>query len=64
MAEIHDRMPIILDLRRLGEGPDPRELLRPFPAKLMGMWPILTRVNKPANDDPSTIDPIESVATA
>jgi hypothetical protein len=27
--------------------PDPRELMRPFPADLMRMWPISTRVNKP-----------------
>jgi hypothetical protein len=25
----------------------------------MRMWPISTRVNKPENDDPSIIEPIE-----
>ena len=35
---------------------------RPFPAELMPMWPISTRVNKPENDDPSIIEAIE-VAT-
>jgi putative SOS response-associated peptidase YedK len=31
----------------LSEEPDPRDLMRPFPAELMRMWPISTRVNKP-----------------
>jgi putative SOS response-associated peptidase YedK len=39
--------------------PDPRDLMRPFPAALMRMWPISTRVNKPENGDPSIADPIE-----
>jgi hypothetical protein len=33
----------------LGEEPDPRDLMRPFPAEPMRMWPISTRVNKPEN---------------
>jgi putative SOS response-associated peptidase YedK len=40
-----------------GDEPDPRELMRPFPADLMRMWP--TRVNKPENDDPSIVQPVE-----
>ena len=56
VADIHDRMPVILApadyARWLGEEPDPRDLMRPFPADLMRMWPISTRVNKPENDDP------------
>src|SRR5437588_7144649 len=63
VAEIHDRMPVILSrydyARWLGEEPDPRDLMRPFPAELMRMWPISTRVNKPENDDPSIVEPIE-----
>ena len=39
--------------------PDPRELMRPFPAGLMRMWPISTRVNKPENDDSLVVEPIE-----
>src|SRR5262245_64789441 len=38
---------------------DEPDLMRPFPAHLMRMWPISTRVNKPENDDPSIIEPIE-----
>jgi len=66
VAEIHDRMPLILApgdyARWLGEEPDPRDLMRPFPAAPMRMWPISTRVNKPENDDAAIVEPIE-VAT-
>jgi hypothetical protein len=46
------------------------ELMRPFPADLIRMWPISTRVNKPENADPSIVEPIalespyRTVATA
>jgi putative SOS response-associated peptidase YedK len=62
VAEIHDRMPLILapgDYGRwLGDEPGPHELMRPFPAEPLRMWPISTRVNKPENDDPSIVEPI------
>jgi len=68
VAEIHDRMPVILapaDYSRwVSEEPDPRDLMRSFSAHLMRMWPISTRVNKPENDDPSIIEPIESATDA
>ena len=68
VADIHDRMPLILAPegygRWLGDEPDPRDLLRPFPAGLMRMWPISTRVNKPENDDPSIVEPIEPATDA
>jgi putative SOS response-associated peptidase YedK len=63
VAEIHDRMPAILapgdHARWLSDELDPRDLMRPFPAKLMRMWPISTRVNKPENDDPSILEPVD-----
>ena len=63
VAEIHDRMPLILGPhdygRWLSEEPDPRDLMRPFPAEPMRMWPISTRVNKPENDDPSIVELIK-----
>jgi putative SOS response-associated peptidase YedK len=63
VAGIHDRMPVILArddcARWLGEEPDPHELMRPFSAGLMRMWPISPRVNTPENDDPSIVAPIE-----
>jgi isoleucyl-tRNA synthetase len=58
-------MPVILAPadyeRRLGKEPDPRDLMRPYPAEPMRMWPISTRVNKPENDDPSIVEPTELV---
>ncbi len=44
--------------------------MRPFPADLIPMWPISTRVNKPENADPSMVEPMalespyRTVATA
>jgi putative SOS response-associated peptidase YedK len=68
VAEIHDRMPAILApgdyARWLRDEPDPRDLMRPFPAKPMRMWPISTRVNKPENDDPTIVEPVELATDA
>ena len=65
VADIHDRMPVILppeayDRWLANIEPDPRDLLAPFPAELMTMWPISTRVNKPDNDDPGILDPVRA----
>jgi putative SOS response-associated peptidase YedK len=61
VAQIHDRMPLILPKaayeRWLSSEPDPNDLLAPFPAKLMVMWPVSTRINRPENDDASLLDP-------
>jgi len=61
VAQIHDRMPLILPKsayeRWLGTDPDPHDLLMPFPAEQMAMWPVSTRVNNPDNDDASLLDP-------
>jgi putative SOS response-associated peptidase YedK len=66
VAEIHDRIPLIVARadygRWLSAEPDPHDLLRPFPPSPMRMWPISARVNKPENDDPSILQPIESSA--
>ena len=68
VAQIHDRMPAILPpanyTRWLSDEPDPRELMRLYPAELMRMWPISTRVNKPENDDPSIFEPIDLATDA
>jgi putative SOS response-associated peptidase YedK len=68
VADIHDRMPVILSrydyARWLSEEPDPRDLMRPFPPELMRMWPISTRVNKPENDEPSILDPVQVTTDA
>lgn len=50
VAQIHDRMPLILPKtaynRWLGEEADPKDLLVPFPAEPMTMWPVSTRVSQ------------------
>jgi putative SOS response-associated peptidase YedK len=66
VAGIHDRMPVILapgDYHRwVADEADPHELMQPYPANLMRIWPISTRVNKPENDDPSIVERIDLAA--
>jgi len=68
VAQIHNRMPLILaphDYKRwLGDDPDPRDLLRPFLAEPMRMWPVSTRVNKPENNDPLIVEPVKLASAA
>ena len=58
VSQIHDRMPLILPKsayeRWLGQESDPSDLLVPFPAEAMAMWPLSTRVNSPENRDVAT----------
>jgi putative SOS response-associated peptidase YedK len=59
LADVHDRMPVILspDCYELWLDPGFRspmalaEMLRPFAARLMKRHPVSTRVNSVANDD-------------
>jgi putative SOS response-associated peptidase YedK len=55
-------MPAILrpaDYERwLGEEPNPPDLLSPFPAEQMIMWPISMRVNSPKNDDETLLEEV------
>jgi putative SOS response-associated peptidase YedK len=60
---IHDRMPVILDPEDYdcwlsNIEPDPQDLLVPYPAEPMTMWPISTRVNSPANDHADLLTPV------
>jgi putative SOS response-associated peptidase YedK len=59
VAEIHDRMPAILapkdHSRWYSTELDPRDLLQPYPADLMTMWPVSKRLNSIENDDPTLI---------
>ena len=62
MAELHDRMPVILDPADYDRWLDPEalgaeELLRPCPAEWLEAVPVSTRVNSPANDDESILQP-------
>ena len=61
VGDIHDRMPVIIPPESYDRwlstlDPDPRDLLVPYPAGPMKIWPISTRVNKPENDDASILD--------
>ena len=61
MAELHDRMPVILDPANHGAwldlGRGGQELLRPCPEEWLEAVPVSTRVNSPRNDDPSLLQP-------
>ena len=67
VAELHDRMPVILPHRHHNEwlGSDTLarerldELLRPHPSPGMEAYPVSTRVNSPRNDDPECVRRID-----
>lgn len=66
LAEIHDRMPVILadedQEAWLQTDADPRELkalLAPFPARAMKSFPVSKKVNSALVDEPRLIEPIE-----
>jgi putative SOS response-associated peptidase YedK len=59
-------MPIILaeehHAKWLGEIEDGnlKELLEPYPADQMKIWPISQRVNSPKNDDPTLVESLHA----
>jgi len=62
LAAIHARMPVIIPPEAYGrwlspEERDPAELLKPYPAEAMTLWPVSTRVNSPAYDDAALLEP-------
>lgn len=67
VADIHDRMPVILAPKDYTAWLDPAmrdvealgEMLKPFPAGRMAAYPVSTRVNSPANNSPDCIAPLE-----
>lgn len=64
MADLHDRMPVIIPRPDHARWLDPKikdpaavaDLLRPYPAGEMEAWPVDTLVNSPANDSPRCIE--------
>lgn len=63
MAELHDRMPVILDPadydRWLDPAvPDADELLRPCPDDMLEAVPVSSRVNNPRNQGPDLVQPV------
>jgi len=42
-----------------GKSRIPHDLLITYPSEPMRMWPVSKRVNKPENDDPAILEPVE-----
>lgn len=65
-AEVHNRMPVILPSDLYGAWLEPdnddREellsMLAPYPAEEMEAYAVSKRVNRPANDEPSVLEPV------
>jgi putative SOS response-associated peptidase YedK len=61
VATIHNRMPVIIapaDYERwLTANPPPIDLLKPYPAQSMRVWPVSERVGNTHNDDAKLIAP-------
>jgi putative SOS response-associated peptidase YedK len=63
MAELHDRMPVILEQQNwpmwLGEAEGDRTvLMRPAADGLLRVWPVDRRVGSPRNNRPELLAPI------
>lgn len=63
MAPIHDRMPVVIDQPDwplwLGETEgDAASLLHPAAEDTLRVWPVSTRVNRPANNDAELLAPL------
>jgi putative SOS response-associated peptidase YedK len=67
--EVHDRMPVILppNAYETWLHPDMQDtdylktLLQPYPADEMDAYEVSTLVNSPKNDDPSILEPLNSL---
>ena len=68
VGSIHDRMPVILDPADYNAWLDPgvqdakrlEPLLVPYTSDAMAAYPVSTRVNSPANNEASCIEPLAS----
>lgn len=65
VAELHDRMPVVIEEADwpvwLGEAEgDPASLLHPLAAGTLRVWPVSRQVNKPANNAPELLEPIDT----
>ena len=66
MAEIHNRMPVIVRPEDYGRWLDPgmddvaelQGMIGPYPERLMEAYAVSPRVNSPANDGPELIVPV------
>jgi putative SOS response-associated peptidase YedK len=72
LADIHDRMPVILRHENYNLWLDPAfedvkalaEILVPFDAAQMRCYPVSTRINAVTNDDPDCVVPAHSSLAA
>jgi len=68
VAQIHNRMPVILPPQAYEQWLDPAEqqpdrlqpLLGPYPAQEMSAYPVSRVVNNPQNESPDCIAPVEN----
>jgi len=66
-SAVHDRMPVILDKNNYDLWLNPgmttveavSEMLRPYNARVMRCYPVSSRINHAANDDPECAKPVE-----
>lgn len=65
VAEIHERMPVIIPAAAYDDWLDPEidahealALLEPYPADAMDAYPVSTHVNRPANNDERCVQPL------
>lgn len=59
VTPVHDRMPVIVPPERFGPWLSGEDVpLDPYPPGPMTVWPVSTFVNRPANDDPRCIEPV------
>lgn len=71
VADVHDRMPVMLDAGSRARWLDPDQqdesvlqtLLEPFPADAMERFPVSRAVNSPRNDGPECLEPPEEEST-
>ena len=72
MAQMHDRMPVVLHEKDLTRWLDPEEhvhpedfddLLVPYPAEPMEAYPVSKMVNSPRNEGPELVKPVEPERT-
>ena len=69
IADIHDRMPVIIDAADYGlwlgdedqEFADLAKLLRPYPAEKLRRWPVSPRVNNVRNQEPGLHEPVPAM---
>jgi putative SOS response-associated peptidase YedK len=68
-AEVHDRMPVILEAKdfeqwELGDAKDAAALMKPAGNDVLQKWPVSKRVNssRAPDDDPTLIDRLDQVS--